>query len=308
MFYEKNVKKYVTYPLFFLGLGIAFSAHVQALSTKNIEAIKKDIQVISKLVESSTELGSNRSHPRVKGYYLAEQGIVLNIKFPGTSLHRLRTFTVEDSDFTVGPDPVEINEIVFEALEQAQENWPEGVAPMPPMPPMPEVAYSGSFSDMSSKEMKEYRKAQKALHKKQRALAKQARKIAEKARKLAKDKRDKQLSSERKALAKSQAELRVQQKALRTKLKNIRLKQRQKQQKNYNEWKNNVLTTFCEYAPYPKNLPKREHLSFIFNHASYIDNKKADTIVVLSNSQLKDCRSGKINGTQLLKSAQQYDY
>ncbi len=317
MFYEKKVKKYVTYPLFALGVGIAFSAHVEAISNQNIDAIKKDIHVISKIIESSTELKDSHSHPRVKGRYLADQGIVLNVRFPGSG-HNLYLVNQGEFDFPATPDPEEINLIVTEAMDQAQDNWLENVAPMPPAPPL--VTYTNSFdSDFTgffsnsvpgkeSKQMKAYRKAIKALRKEQRALAIRARKLAEKVRKLSNKEREKKFSSERKNLAKTRAELKARRKELNTRFKQIKLEQRKKRLVSMNQWKINVLDTFCEYAPLPRNLPKKEHLTFIFNHATFIGNKKADTIVVLNNSQLKECRRGKMNGTQLLKSAQQYDY
>lgn len=305
MFYQNSIRKFVIAPLLGLGITLALSAHVSALASKDLSSLKKDIRVISKLLESSTELTGSRAHPRVDGTYLADQGILLSISFRGLSNRYFSEYAY--SDDIPGPDPEEISEIVNEAMEQARENWPSNIAPLPPVPPVPEIA---SFSDSShqSKEMKAYRDEKKAYYNEQRKMMKQIRDMEKSARNDKSKNLNKKLEEKRKALEASRKQLKEKKKLLKEKLKKIKAKQQAQKIQQYAIWKLNVLNAYCQYAPVPKALSSKEHVTLKFNDATYADGKRADSFVVLNRSQLQDCRSGKIDGKTLLKKARQYNF
>ncbi len=284
--------------------GLFFVSQAFAENIKNLAGIKKDIRVISRVIESSTELKGSRAKVKVYGEYLAKQGIVLKIHFPRSTL--TRGFFTGYRDFPV-PDVFserDLIEIQAEAAEIARNSIIAPEVPMPIAPIEPEIAFS--FSPETSELSKKLREQQRQLRNQQRAMERSVRELEREER----NKNDQKLKDK---IIKQQKEI----KALRTKIneksKQIQqeaLKARTKKQKTHNEnvdaWTISLIDNFCSYAPYPRNLPKNEYLSLVISNAVYVDRNLQDKIFVFSNSQLALCRDGKMSGQDLLKKSINY--
>jgi len=283
-----------------------FITQAFAAGVKNLTGIKKDIKVISKVLESSTELDGSRSRVRVSGDYLAKQGIVLKVRFPGNS-----HFDFNFSEFgsfpsvSVAPDLFS-SESDIEALVADSMEIAELAMLAPEAPEVPNVDFS--FSTTDTKEKRALRDKQRELHDQQRELARKSRKLAQEARKNELKKQSKEFKKQKAELKLMQQKMKAQSKEMKQQMLSLRKKSREKRQKKLSTWTNNLLENFCSYAPYPRNLPRDEHLTLILSQASYANNQTQDRIIVLNNSQLTACRDGKLNGKELLAKSVNYSF
>jgi myosin heavy subunit len=286
--------------------GLFFVTQAFAAGVKNIDGIKKDIKVISNLLENSTELDSSRSKIRVSGNYLAKQGMVFKVRFPGSN--RL-DFNI--SDFRSFPSPPEAPELFsseedLEALVADSMEVAELAMLAPDAPEIPFVDFT--FSSRDNPERQKLREQQRQLRSQQRELDKKARNLEKEARKNKSNKSTKELKKLQAELKTMSKQLKQQSKEMRSQMLALTKQARDKRQKKMNIWTINLLDNFCSYAPYPRNLPRNEYLTLVLSKASYVGDKTLDKVIVLSNSQLNDCREGKMKGKDLLEKSIAYSF
>ncbi len=286
--------------------GLFFVTQVFAAGVNNISGIKKDIRVISKVLESSTELKGTRSHLRVSGEYLAKQGIVLKIRFPGVNhfdfnFDHYRSFpSVPVIPEVFSPD-VDVEAIVAESIAMAELSI---VLPEPPEAP----EAPGLFTNGLSKEKYQLREQQRELRTQQRELESKARELERSLRKSNKQKSKQQALKQKQEIKVLRDKMKQKSKQMKKQLLELKKQDREKHQKNMSAWTNELMDNFCSYAPFPRNLPSNEYLTLVISNAVYVENRQQDKVIVLNNSQLKSCRDGKINGKELMSKSLTYSF
>jgi len=278
-----------------------------AAEINNISGIKKDIKIISKVLESSTELNGTRSKLKVSGNYLAKQGIVLNIRFPRTSRNRL--FFGDYNDFTPVPDVFsegELEQIQEDAMAYANDALVKVEAPEAPI--APQIAFSVFPGAGGSEKSKQLRQQQRELRNQQRAMEKSMREIERSANKETNKKVQEKIKKKQKMIKELRKKMKLKSQQIKKESLALRAAKQKKHNSNTKIWTNSLVENFCSYSPYPRNLPKNERLTLVIKNAIYVNKHLQDRVLVLTNKQLISCRDGKMQGKDLLTKAINYIY
>ncbi len=291
--------------LIVLGLTLATSLH--ALSVSEYEQLKKDVTVMSQIIDSTFNDGGEceNCYIKIEGKYLAGQGIVFLVNRRDQGFYFL-----DDGDshaFAVALGDPEETEFFPTMVEDMIEGVVAGVAPMPPSDPGMNWEMMIEISDGASREaIRELRRERRELEQEIREneiqiihmdeadakpmeasireMEEQVRKLLEKQMQI-----EEKVNLSREEYRKAREERRQQ-------------KETQRQQRNALV-QNKVLEAFCDYGSTLRSLPAKEKITLIFENTHR--KPRQDTVLVFQQKDITNCNRDE---SKLLQQALSYQF
>jgi hypothetical protein len=299
-------------------LTVLASTHAIAAEKSHYQAMHKQLNIMSNIIESSVQPSNNRDGSRITNInstYLKGQGIVFTIN----SNSRGNQWGNYNFNFVMPDLPP--------------------IAPMPPKAPVVSTGNEEFDQQVNVTVERSMREAERAyeiavesfehnregfrdLRDEQRDLAYEMRDVERELRDIeyqlkradAEDK--KELKAEMNALTKQQAKLSANQKQFQEKSAALQKKKQAQQAEKekaratyYQGLQASLAETLCLYGNGLKALPKNEHVSVILKSAGEKEGRRyKDNILVFSKSDISACSMDKINVAKLLEKGQSYQF
>lgn len=298
--------------------GLLTTSMTAIAASPNMVELNKELEIMSGVIDTALKQDASRDGIRyrsVETTYLAKQGVVFDINVRSRGAGWSAQLSQMLPTMPVAPvaprAPVVISSSDSDFEFEVSEDWEEFAEET--MERLSDV-----FRESSS-QIRELRSQERELASEKRELERRKRDLEFELR-MAGNGREKEIKEELKELDKEMNQYVSREKELENhaaeleKEQNERVaKQKEAQEQAYKQFlanfEGNIGDTLCRFGAGLRSLPDDENISFVLKDFSRdTRGKDTDRIYVFSKRKVKDCLQEKINPSQLISSADIYEF
>ncbi len=295
--------------------GLLTSSMSAMAASPNMAELNKELEIMSGVIDTALKQDATQNGIRyrsVETTYLAKQGVVFDVNVRSRGAGWSAQLSQILPTMPVAPRaPVVISNNDSDFEFEVSEEWEEFAEDT--MERLSDV-----FRESSS-QIRELRSQERELASEKRELERRKRDLEFELR-MAGNGREKEIKEELKELDKEMNQYASREKELEShaaeleKEQNERVaKQKEAQEQAYKQFlanfEGNIGDTLCRFGAGLRSLPDDENISFVLKDFSHDSRgKDTDRIYVFSKRKVKDCLQEKINPSQLISSADIYEF